>query len=210
MNIRDHALKSIRAGMPARFDVQVERGGVRFLADDGEFIPFDDLGFNSRLGYYRLSTFPDVPSECENDNPESIHILQGSDAEGEDPLYVWKDADGDLHMLGEAHQAADLYAALCELMFNYRPTGDPISEYDPAWGRNYDIARAVEEAWAFGLEGDGESIAKRIRAAAAAGRIRGASRVDGRWSLPPFTLRGWLVRTRDEKRGRPRGGGGND
>lgn len=207
MNIRLHVLKSIRTGLPARFDVQAETPGVKFLADDQEFIEFADLGYNSRLGYYRLSAFPGVQSECENDNPETIHVLAESGDFPDDCMYVWRDADGDLHMLGELHEVADLYLALADLLMNFRCHPDPISEHDPAWNRNIDIARAVEEAVAFGLDGNSTSIAARIRAAAARGSIRGATQVDGKWSIPPLTLRGWLVRTRDEKRGRPRSNG---
>lgn len=203
MNIRLHALRAIRTGLPARFDVQAETPGILFQ-DEGEFIPFYDLGYNSRIGYYRLSAFPDVQSECESDNPETIHVLAESGEFPGDCMYVWADKDGDLHMLGELHEVADLYNALADLLMNFRCAPDPIGEHDPAWGRNIDIARAVEEAIAYGLTGDGDTIAARIRAAAARGSIRGATQVDGRWSIPPLTLRGWLVRTRDEKRGRPR------
>ena len=207
MNIRRHVLKAIYAGLPARFDMEAEQGGVTFTGEgDGEFIPFSDLGSNKRLGYYRLSSFPDVKSECTNENPETVHLLQGAN-EDDVPMYVWRDGDGYLHLLGELHQVADLYNALGELLCNFRTTGDPISEFDPAWGRNYDIKAAVEEAVAYGLGEDRKRVAAAIRAAARAGRIRGASRVDGRWSIPPTTLRGWLARSQHEKRGRPRGGG---
>lgn len=202
MNIRQHILKSIYGGLPARFDVQDTTPGVMFL-DENEFIPFDDLGYTPDLGYYRLSQHPTVASECDNGNPETVHLLAGSDREG-DPMYVWRDADSDLHMLGELRQVADLYEALGQLLYNFRHHPDPISEHDPDWGRNYDIRQSVEEAIAYGYGSDRERVADSIRAAARAGRIRGAVQVDGKWSIPPLTLRGWLVRSRDEKRGRPR------
>lgn len=201
MNIRQHLLKSIRTGLPARYDVQAEDPGVLFL-DEGEFIPFADLGYNSRLGYYRMSAFPNVVSECVNANPETIHRMAESDEDA--PLYIWRDADGDLHMLGELHQVADLYNALGDLLINFRCHPQPVSEHDPAWKRNFNMARSVEEALAHGYEGSPQSVAAAIRAAATRGSIRGASRVDGRWSIPPATLRAWLARSIEEKRGRPR------
>ena len=203
MNIRQHVLKSIYAGLPARFDVQGAAAGVLF-EDEQEFIPLADLGYSSELGYYRLSAFPDALSETTNENPETVHLLEGSDANGQAPLYVWMDSDGYPHHLGELHQAADLYAALGALLHDGRTSGEPVSEFDPAWGQNYNIAKAVEEAIAYGYGSDREQLADSIRAAARAGRIRGATQVDGRWSIPPLTLRGWLVRSREEKRGRPR------
>ena len=203
MNIRQHVLKSIYAGLPARFDVQGAAAGVLF-EDEQEFIPLADLGYSSELGYYRVSAFPDALSETTNENPETVHLLEGSDANGQAPLYVWMDSDGYPHHLGELHQAADLYAALGALLHDGRTSGESVSEFDPAWGQNYNIAKAVEEAIAYGYGSDREQLADSIRAAARAGRIRGATQVDGRWSIPPLTLRGWLVRSREEKRGRPR------
>jgi hypothetical protein len=203
MNIRDHVRQSIARGLPAHFDVQVTTAGVQFDADDREFIPFCDLGYSRQIGYYRLSAFPEVVSECKNDNPEIIHMLEGSDSDGP-PMYVWMDADGDPHMLGELHQVADLYGALGALLLLGKHDPTPISEHDHAWGNNYDVARAVEEAIAYGYGSDAAQIADSIRAAAQAGRIHGAQRVDGRWSIPPRTLRGWLIQSHKEKRGRPR------
>ena len=205
MNIRQHVLRAIRSGLPARFDVQGAVSGVLFW-DEGEFIPLGDLGYNSTLGYYRLSAFPDALNECDSSNSETVHLLEGSDEDGQAPMYVWMDSDGYPHMLGELHQAADLYAALGELLCNFRTTGEPISEFDPAWGQNYTIAKAVEEAINFGYGDDASQVADSIRAAARRGLIRGASRIDGKWSIPRRTLRGWLVRSKTEKRGRPRKG----
>lgn len=202
MNIRQHVLRSIYSGLPARVTVQEGAPGVQFDADEREFIPFADLGYSREHGYYRLSALPGVLSECESENPETIHVLADS-GDGE-PLYVWADADGDLHLLGELHRAADLYAALGALLVRGEHDPEPISEFDPAWGGNYSIARAVEEAIAFGYAVDPVQAADTIRAAARAGRIRGASQVDGKWSIPPRTLRAWLARSAEETRGRPR------
>lgn len=135
-----------------------------------------------------------------NQNPETIHLYNnGSTVE---PLYVWRDKDGGLHLIGELQQVADLHAALSEALAGNIHT-DPISEYDPAWGQNYRIAQAVQEALEFGYSADPVRIADSIRAAARRGAIRGATQVDGEWSLPKLTFRGWLVKTRDERRGRP-------
>jgi len=110
MNIRQHVLKSIYSGLPAQIIVQGAVSGVLFF-DGNEFIPFADLGYNSEIGYYRLSAFPGALNETTNENLETIHLLAEA---GDDvvPAYVWQDADGDLHHLGELHQVADLYAAL--------------------------------------------------------------------------------------------------
>lgn len=202
MNIREHVRRSINAGLPARRTVQGTAPGVQFLEDDAEFIEFDDLGYNAEFGYFRLSALHGVVSDCTNENPETIHLYDDGE-NGEAPLYVWMDGDGYPHMLGELHQLAELYAALGEALAG-QIAPEPVSKFDPAWGQNYRIAQAVQEAVDFGYAADPGQIADSIRAAARRGAIRGAALVDGEWSLPKRTLRHWLVRSRDEKRGRPR------
>lgn len=71
MNIRDHVRKAIIGGMPAEFTQREGVGGILFHGEN-EFIPFDDLNYNSVYGYYRLSQFPDVDRDCTNENPETI------------------------------------------------------------------------------------------------------------------------------------------
>ena len=87
MNIREHVRKAIYGGLPARFDMQAGAAGVLF--EDQEFIDFWDLGYNSALGYYRLSKHPQAVSDCSNENPETIHLLAGSDGDGQQAMYVW-------------------------------------------------------------------------------------------------------------------------
>ncbi len=205
MDIRLHALKSIRDGMPARFAVQTGVAGIQFLADDQEFIELSDLGYNQTYGYYRLSALPSVRSECENDARETIHRY--NDGEDGDPMYVWQDGDGYLHQLGELWQVAELYQALGALLLRGELAAEVIDEFDPRWGQNYTIAQAVSEAITYGYATDADQTADSIRAAARAGRIKGACIVDGKWSIPKRTLRGWLVRNNQEKRGRPRKAG---
>lgn len=202
MNIREHVLKAIYAGLPAQITVQGTIPGVLFL-DENEFIPFPDLGYSTKLGYYHLGKHPAAANECDSSNPETIHLLAeiGSDVE---PMYVWQDKDGYLHHLGELHHVADLYNALHDLLLAGELAAEEISEYDPAWGNNYTVPQAVQEAIAYGYGTDAAQVADSIRAAARSGRIRGASQVDGKWSIPPRTLRGWLVRSMAETRGRPR------
>ncbi len=133
----------------------------------------------------------------------NIYRMTGPTSDQGEPMFAWQDNSGYMHVLGERSEVVELHAALGALLSGACDP-DTISEYDPAWGHNYSIAQAVEEAIAYGYGADRERMADSIRAAARAGRIRGATQVDGRWSIPPLTLRGWLVRSREEKRGRPR------
>jgi len=206
MNIRMHALASIRSGMPAQITVQATTPGVQFLADDREFIEFANLGYSKQLGYYRLSDFSDEPNETTNENPETIHS-HGDDPD-EEPMFVWYDGAGYPHLLGTAAEAADLYQAIGAFLLRGELDPEVIDEYDERWGNSFSISEAVAEAIAYGIGDDPEQIANRIRVAAAAGRIKGARNSHGgAWSFSKRTFRGWLVRAKAEKRGRPRKGG---
>ena len=132
----------------------------------------------------------------------NIYRMTSPGADG-DPLFAWKDNSGYMHVLGDRAEVSELHAALSSLLAGGSEP-ETISEYDPAWGHNYTISQAVEEAVACGYGSDRARMADSIRAACRRGAIRGATLVNGHWSIPPRTLRGWLVRSAEEKRGRPR------
>lgn len=200
-NIRAHARRSINQGMQAKFAVRELKAGVQFLADDQEFIPFADLGHHPDYGYYRLSEWPGVVSECDAKNPEKIHPLEPQP--DDEQMFVWIDSDGDPHNLGELWRMADLYQALHAALAG-EVESDPIDELDDAWGRNFTIARAVQEALTTGYGNEPAQVANTIRTAAREGRIRGATQdPSGRWSLPKRQFRHWLIRSKQERRGRP-------
>lgn len=202
-NIRDHVRKAINAGLLATMTQQSGVSGVLF-ADENEFIPFGDLNYNNEYGYYRLSLFPDIQRDCENDNPERIH--KGADFHEWVPL-IWSDSGGDLTLLGDDYQLADLYQALGDYLLHGKVDDEEVSEDDPMWSYMRRIDWAIGEFRDFFPDDTrtDDKIANTIRAAAAAGRIRGAKLGEsGNWYFNPPRFRGWLVKTRDEKRGRPR------
>lgn len=208
MNIRDHVRKAISDGLEAEFTQQNGVPGILFhgilFHDGNEFVPFDDLNYNSQYGYYRLSQLPDVERDCTNENPETIHW--GKDFHEWKPL-IWADDGGFLHLVGEEWQAADLYQALGHLLLHGKADPEEISEDDWAWDYMKKIDWAVSEYRTIITDDSrsDEKIANTIRAAASAGRIHGVSQGEsGNWYFNPARYRGWLVKTRDEKRGRPR------
>ncbi len=86
MNIRKHVLKSIADGLSATETANDGVPGVLFTGPDepqpGTFIPFERLGYSSDIGYFDMADFPDEPSDCTNENPETIHPMAvASDAE---------------------------------------------------------------------------------------------------------------------------------
>lgn len=204
MNIRQHVMEAVRAG---RLDGEItQRDGVPgLLIHDGRgFIPFDRLGYDEGIDYFDMADFRLYPvaSVATNENPETVHRL--GTADDEMAAWVWVDGDGDPHHLGDISQVADLYQALGALLLRGEHDPEVVDENDPAWGNSYAIADAVREAMGAGYSDNAAQLADTIREAARQGRIRGATNRNGRWYLPPRTFRYWLVRSQNEKRGRPR------
>lgn len=195
MNIRDHIRKAITGGLPAEFTQHAGEAGVLFY-DENEFIPFDELNYNSTYGYYRISLLPDIERECTNDNPETLHY--GKDFDDDWKPIIWADSGGNLNMIGDIWQAADLYQALGRLLLH--------SENDCSWDYMKRIDWAVREYRDFMQDSrPDDQIANSIRAAANRGSIWGCSQDSrGAWHFRSESFRGWLVKTRDETRGRPR------
>lgn len=68
MNIHESIQQYIDEGGMGRLATVDGRDGVVFL-DENEFIPFDDLGYNRDLGYFRLSAFPQQKNEHGDESP---------------------------------------------------------------------------------------------------------------------------------------------
>jgi hypothetical protein len=203
MNIRDHIRSAIHDGLPAAFAQQKGEAGVTFH-DENEFIPFADLNYNNEYGYYRLSQFPDLSRDCTNENPETLHY--GKDFGDDWKPIIWADSGGNLNMIGDVWQAADLYQALGRMLLHGEMDSEEISENDASWDYMKRIDWAVKEYRdVIGDNRDDDQIANTIRAAAKRGSVRGCSQDDtGSWYFRPPAFRGWLIKSRDEKRGRPR------
>lgn len=202
MNIRDHVRNAIHEGLPATVTQQNGLSGVLFH-DESEFIPFDNLNYNQEYGYYQISLFPNIAHDCTNDNPEALHW--GKDFDDWRPL-IWADSGGNLTMVGDIHQAADLYQALGRLLLHGEHDAEEISENDSAWDYMKRMDWAIKEyrEWVGDNRSD-DQIGNTIRAAARRHAIRGSSQDSkGAWYFRPAPFRGWLVKSRDEDRGRPR------
>jgi hypothetical protein len=64
MKIKDLIQKAIAEGQAIRVETQGDKEGA-FLKDRGEFIPWDDLGYSSELGFFSVSDFPFMENEAE-------------------------------------------------------------------------------------------------------------------------------------------------
>lgn len=119
------------------------------------------------------------------------------------PMFALVTSDGDPYPIGEWSELLDLHAALTNAIAGQLAA--PIDRLDPAWGNHLSIASATAQAIEYGYGNDPQQMADTIRAAARAGRIRGAAQDPaGRWTVPATTFRAWLVRSQSETRGRPK------
>lgn len=199
-NIRAHSTRSIIRGMSAKKDVVDLVAGIRFT-DEDQFIPYSDLGYNSELGYYQISQFPDAKNETTPENHEHIHPYDNEhdyEAVGDDgkpwEAYVWIDGDGFAHLLGDIAQVADLYNALGDLLIHGKHQEEKIGDNHPVWGKPLSISQAVDMA----NEHDpdkypiNESTKANIRAAAVAGRLHAEKDRSNRWIFPQYEFWQWL------------------
>jgi len=203
MNIRNHIRQAIVDGLDAHVTQRYGQAGAIFH-DENEFIPFDDLNFNSEYGYFRISLLPDIERDCTNENPDTLHL--GKDYSEDWKPLIWADGGGNLAMIGDPWNAADLYQALHAYLFGGSLDAEKISENDPAWDYMKRIDWAIDEYREYipgAKRRTRDRVGNTIRAAATRGAIRGAVQDDiGNWKFRPATFRGWLVKTARETRGR--------
>lgn len=63
MKIKQLLEDHIKKGEPLKLHTQNGKEGA-LLTDRGEFIPLDDLGYSSEMGFYRVSDFPFLENEA--------------------------------------------------------------------------------------------------------------------------------------------------
>lgn len=203
MNIRDHIRSAIVDGLPAEFTQREGKAGILFH-DENEFVPFDDLNYNNEYGYYRQSQLPTVQGDCTSENPETLHW--GKDFGDDWKPIIWADSVGNLELIGDIWQAADLYQALGRLLLHNENDPEEISENDASWSYMKRMDWAIREYRDYiGDTRTDDQIGNTIRAAARNKRVWGCSQDSrGNWYFRPESFRGWLVKTREEARGRAR------
>lgn len=128
-NIREKALEFARGG-GCEIVVRGEIAGVLFKDEFSEFIEFRDLGYNSEYGFFRLSDFPNVESDCAAETPWTIHPVTMRDEGFGWTAYVAIDGYGFTNRIGEIEDVADLLEAL-EAFFRDGREGDRLAEDDP-------------------------------------------------------------------------------
>lgn len=106
--------------------------GVIFM-DEGEFIPFYDLGYNRELGFYRLSLFPDVQNEA--GRPAwSVRRIIMPDEEGQEqePIYALFNPAGNGYVLGSEGMIKDFLPVL-QAFVEKGEQGKPVAANEVRW-----------------------------------------------------------------------------
>lgn len=201
-NIRDAVLRYIyETPGAAHFDVQSGRAGVVFT-DEGEFIPLADLAYNSELGFYQISLFPDVEPETAAESPWTLHPVTPANRDDSWRAFALLDPDGYALLIGERWQVAEVIGVL-RLFLERGLLSEPIPEDAEELGHKWlTIAEAVTEAHTYDPAEYpiGEVTAARIRQAARRGTIGGAvQNGGGRWKFQARRFRYWLVKNAERK-----------
>lgn len=210
MNIRQHILLAINDRMAAQRIVCDGVPGVLFAGPDeappDDFVPFEFLGYNSDLGYFDRRVFPDQPSDCTNENPETIHhVLQFADESGHE-MYAWaQDETGIVTLLGHKWQLGDLYQALGAFLLR-NELSEPLDEEEVGdnlhWLQASDAAYFASKANPARFPQPDDQLQNSIRVAGSAGRIRTRQGESGRTYYERPSVEEWALR--EETRGRPR------
>lgn len=170
------------------------KSGIVFT-DENKFIEWRDLGYNSTLGFFRLSQFPNQPNETKHEH-WTVHPLTL-----DDPSDTWRpfalfDGDGSGFVVGERWQLEEMYYRIGRFLF-YDELDEPIDQHDEGLGwRWYSISEAVQMAHEYDPDEypRGERTAERIRRAAQRGTLTHRKTQTGRYKFLAARFRGWLVR----------------
>lgn len=202
MYIQDMISEYIQETGLARVETRGGVGGVLFL-DENEFIPWGDLGFSRLYGFFRRSVLHDVESEAEYAT-WTIHPLEGSDQDGQEPMWVLLSADGYGYLLGERWQVAELLPVLTAFL-----EGGQHAEMvdDEAIGARY---LSIAEACALAYEYDPlkypcstpeeqDRLRRRLQRNIQRGNVLGVKRDPmGRYQIRESSFMGWLHNNNSE------------
>lgn len=210
MNIRNHFRAAIHSGLSAKLTQRNGYSGGLFVGADeptgGTFIPFESMGYNSKFGYFDIRQFPDQPTDCTNENEETIHEAIYSD--GWKPI-VWFDGDGSPTMIGDVHQVADLYQALGRYLI-HGELSEPVDE-EEVEGNGFRWATAKDAAYIAHRQNEDRfpdpanpQLANTIIAAGKRGAIKTRLGKSGTIYYQAESVRDWA--DQEPKSGRPRKG----
>lgn len=164
-----------------------EGQGVIFH-DDNQFIPISDLAYNSRLGFFQVSRFPDETREAEYMEPHTeFKTASFTTFSGEEDYTVWAAIPDDMTgglIIGEWSSVLSLHAALSRLV----DTGQVDEEIDEDDERlNHRWLNVSEAASEYAVPVD------TVRYAAREGLILKAEKQGNEWRFPERQFKQWVA-----------------
>jgi hypothetical protein len=159
--------------------------------DEGQFILLSDLAYNSKLGFFQVSLFPDQPREAEYIPPPptqwttAVFTEKGGPTEADDyQMYaIIPDDDTNGFIIGEWPSVVAVYEALGKLIES-KQADEQVSEYDERLGRLW--LSVTEASLKFNVPIDS------VRYAAREGFIPLAEKQGNEWRFPQGKFLWWL------------------
>lgn len=196
--IQDMISDYIQEGGMARLETVDGVGGVLFM-DEGEFIPWRDLGYNPTYGFYRLSHLPGVENQAEYAT-WSIHPLINDDPDDDWRPFVLLDSDGNGTMLGDRWQVEELLPVL-QAFLERGEIDEPVDD-EVIGVKYYTIAEACEAAYQYDPTAypyrtpeEQDRLRRRLQRNIQRGNLWGTKNdPQGRYKIRATAFRGWLAK----------------
>lgn len=200
-NIREAIQRFIYDTGAARFAVQDGRAGVVF-ADESEFIPLAELGYNANYGFFRQSALPQVASEYTNKNPWRLHPVVADDGDSWQGFAIVEDDGERAFLVGEDWQLADMLSAV-EDGLSADGLGEVLTDSDEVFGvAYYSIAEACQVAsqydpceYPYTAPDEQARLRARLQRNIQRGNLWGVRKdPQGHYRIRATAFRGWLVK----------------
>lgn len=189
-NIRDMIEEYIRDTGEAHFEHRQGEGYGVVFHDENEFFLLSDLAYNSSLGFFRASRFPDEPREAEYQEPEPANwvtvVFTENDGNEDYQSYGVVPDDGTNGLIiGEWPSVLLLYETLKQLIETGKPD-EEVHHLDERLGHTWlSVSEASER---YGVPAD------TVRYAAREGFISMAGKQGRDWRFPQRYFLHWLAK----------------
>lgn len=185
-SIQDAVEKHIEETGQASWYFHPREGQGVIFHDDNQFILLCDLAYNSRLGFFQVSQFPDEPREAEYMEPHTnFKTASFTTFSGEEDYTVWAVVPDDMTgglIIGEWPSVLSLHKALSRLI----ETGQVDEEIDEDDERlNHRWLNVSEAAAEYDVPVD------TVRYAAREGLILKAVKQGNEWRFPEKQFKYW-------------------
>lgn len=187
-DIREMIQQHIEETGGAHFEHRRGEGYGVVFHDEGQFILLSDLAYNSTLGFFQVSQFPDEPREAEYQSPKPARWITTvfTEHDGNEKYKMWAIVpDDDAHglIIGEWSSVLAVYEALGRLV-ETKQADEQVDSLDERLGHPW--LSVSEAALRFNVPID------TVRYAAREGFIPMAKKQGRDWLFPQRKFLWWL------------------